>query len=167
MTLYYLMNNIRVGSTVLYAGTQIDDTAEDAAKIRNAGGALLLTTTPGLAAGAALAQSRRKQGAPPEELESIMNGAIEVQQQANPQRGTLAIATGTGTVAAGITVTAASRIFATLKGRPTGSVNFAGHAVTARTPGAPGVGAFTVEFLQPDGAIDADSAGAVDWEIWD
>lgn len=168
MANFYLVNNVRLGSNLRFAGELVDSALDDVAALASVGGVLMPEATPGLAQAADRARALRRAGAPLGEMQGIMVAALAAvgaDLEAAVQSGTLAIVAGTGTVAAGITLTADSRILVTLKGRPTGSTNFAGHAVTARTPGGPGVGAFTVEFLIATGAIDSDAAGDVDWVI--
>lgn len=177
MATFYLINNVRVGTSLRFAGELIDSVNEDTAAVAAAGGVLMPSATNGLAIAAERAQALRRAGAPLGEMAGIMTAALAslggdldnagVVLDAEAQRGTLAMVAGTGTVAAGITVTANSRILVSLKGRPTGSTNYAGVAVTARTAGGPGVGAFTVEFIVAAGTIDADAAGDVDWLILD
>jgi hypothetical protein len=86
----------------------------------------------------------------------------------NPQGGlsgaqvvTGTLAAGTCTIAAGITVTAATRAFPTPTAAITGTVNFGGlaHKFADNVAGAPGVGAVTIIALGDDGAQDADAAG--------
>ena len=80
MALWYLVNNIRLGTLTRYAGEQIDDASESTAPILAVGGRLYPTSTPGLAAASVEAQAGRLRGAPPEESESLMNAAVDAWQ---------------------------------------------------------------------------------------
>lgn len=81
MALWYLLNNVRVGTTLISAGSLLNDAFEDVAEIEAAGGRVVADTTPGVAAGAVLAQNAKRRGASPDELESLMNAAIDDAQQ--------------------------------------------------------------------------------------
>lgn len=81
------------------------------------------------------------------------------------QAGVATLAAGTADVGTTIVLAAGSQILLTWAERPTGSANIAGLAVVARTSGAAGVAEFTIEALQPDGAIDVDAVGDVSWLI--
>lgn len=100
-------------------------------------------------------------------LAEILQALIGTGLGSKFQSGSGTLVAGTFTVSAGIELTANSRIVVSHDGRPTGSANYAGLAVTTRTPGASGVAAFTVEALIADGTIDSDAAGDVDWIIID
>lgn len=80
MTQFYLMNNLVMGTSVLFAGSLIDDTNTPTAPILAVGGKLQLAAIPGLATAAALAQSAKLRGQPPEVFESIMNAALDQAQ---------------------------------------------------------------------------------------
>jgi hypothetical protein len=100
MALWYLLNNIRIGTTIIAAGTLIDDAVEDATAIEAAGGRLVPNTTPGIAEAAQLAQDAKRRGAPPEQLEALMNAAIDDAQQSSivsEQSGTTSLTTRVST----------------------------------------------------------------------
>lgn len=89
MSKFFLLNNVRVGTTSLYAGSLIDDAFEDVAKMR-ASGAVLITNTNGpVAAAAALAQKFRKRGAPPSELAELMQSALDFTHERFPKGANL------------------------------------------------------------------------------
>ena len=96
MARYYLMNNVMVGTTAMYAGTLVDDTTDDVVAIQAVGGELEPAATPGLAAAAALVAKKRKRGAPPEEFESIMNAALDKEQEDFDHTDLASTATGKG-----------------------------------------------------------------------
>lgn len=83
------------------------------------------------------------------------------------QTGTGTLVAGTFTVDTTIVLTADSKILYNMAERPTGSTNFAGLAVVARTNGAAGVAEFTIEAIVAAGTIDNDAVGDVDWTIVD
>jgi hypothetical protein len=83
------------------------------------------------------------------------------------QTGTGTLVAGTFTVATTIVLTADSKILYNMAERPTGSTNFAGLSVVARTNGAAGVATFTIEAIVAAGTIDNDAVGDVDWVIVD
>ncbi len=100
-------------------------------------------------------------------LAKILQALIGTGPTAKFQAGSASLVAGTLTVDTTIVLTANSRILVTHDGRPTASANYAGIAVTTRTPGATGVAAFTVEAIIADGTIDSDAVGDVDWLIID
>lgn len=73
------------------------------------------------------------------------------------------LASGTITIATGITVAANSEVIAYPKGAITGSTNFAcvRELVASRVAGAPGVGTVVIEAITNGGVLDADAAGAI------
>lgn len=79
MATKYLINNVRSGTSVFYAGTNYD-TVADAAQIARAeeAGGVLLESTAGLVAAAAIAIKLRQAGAPLEESAMAMiAGAVQ------------------------------------------------------------------------------------------
>lgn len=83
------------------------------------------------------------------------------------QTGTATLVAGTVTVDTTVSISANSKIYVSAAERPAGSTNFAGLAVVAVTPGAPGVGEFDIEAVIADGSIDSDAAFDVNWMIVD
>jgi hypothetical protein len=81
------------------------------------------------------------------------------------QSGVATLALGTIDVDTTIELRTTSRIFLTHNARPTGSTNYAGLVVAARTDGAKATAAFTIEAVVAAGTIDSDAAGAVNWMI--
>ncbi len=81
---------------------------------------------------------------------------------------TATLAAGTVTVAAGIRVTAASRVVAMPEAAITGSTNFAclQNIPANNTPGEAGVGAVIVNAITNAGVLDADAAGAIGIHIF-
>lgn len=79
------------------------------------------------------------------------------------QAADVPIASGTGTLAAGITIAANSEVLIKAKSLVTGSTNFASYEEdeSARVVGGPGVGSVTINALGNDGNVDADAAGTV------
>jgi hypothetical protein len=98
-------------------------------------------------------------------IEFPMNAILARTAAANIQKGSTTLVSGTATVDTTIVLTATSQILVSHDGNPTGSTNYAGLAVTSRTPGAAGVAAFTINALVAAGTIDSDAAGDVDWLI--
>ncbi len=76
MAKFFLINNVRVGSSQRYAGSLIDDATVDASKIRLAGGVLVTNTNAAVASAAAIAQKFRKKGAPPLLLAELMEASL-------------------------------------------------------------------------------------------
>lgn len=68
---------------------------------------------------------------------------------------------GTATIAAGITVTAATDAFVVATSAITGSTNVGcfQHVKASNVVGGPGVGSIIIRLLGDDGAVDADAAG--------
>jgi hypothetical protein len=93
MSTFYLINNIRVGSRRLSAGSLINDAQTDASKIRSAGGVLVTTTNAAVAAAALLAQKLRKRGAPESWLAEVMEAALGFAHETFPKGANI---TGTG-----------------------------------------------------------------------
>lgn len=84
MAKFFLINVVLLGSTKLFPGEDIDDTIEDANKIRAAGGLLWPAEDPTIAAAAQIAQNARKyRGSNETELAHIMQAAVDAVQQAN------------------------------------------------------------------------------------
>jgi len=75
MATYYLINTVTVGTNRLYAGTLIDSTVDDTSAIQSAGGVLVASSEPTVAAAAARAQAMRLQGKPVEQIDSQMLAA--------------------------------------------------------------------------------------------
>lgn len=90
-------------------------------------------------------------------MEGLLAGGVSRIQVAG---GTFA--SGTATINAGITVTAATDAFVIMSANVTGSINVGclAHIKASNVVGAPGVGAVTLRILGNDGAVDADAAGA-------
>lgn len=92
---------------------------------------------------------------------------LQVRANAAPERFQVVrgvvLAAGMAVVAAGITVTALTRVFVVSQAVITGSVNVGtfAHLVASNVVGAPGVGAVTINLLGDDGAVDADAAGTI------
>lgn len=84
MALFFLTNTVRFGIQVFYAGVQLDNVQDPAlvATVQAAGGLLYPATDPIVAAAAVLAQTRRLQGAPIEELDSLMSAGVNKSQEA-------------------------------------------------------------------------------------
>lgn len=101
------------------------------------------------------------------QLSEVLTSLITASNAAggSTSRGRTALVAGTFTINTGIVLTANSRIQISLASRPSVTTNFAGIAVTARTLGAAGVAAFTVEAILATGAIDNDAVADVDWTI--
>jgi hypothetical protein len=85
MAKFYLLNNTKVGSVQLYAGSLIDDAYESASAIRAAGGCLITTANGPVATAAALAQKLRKRGAPPVMLAEVMQSALDFSHERFPK----------------------------------------------------------------------------------
>lgn len=93
MAKFFLINNVRVGVTQLYAGALIDDAFEDVAKMRAAGAVLVTNTNGPVARASVLAQKFRKRGAPPAELAEVMQSALDFTHERFPKGANI---TGTG-----------------------------------------------------------------------
>lgn len=93
---------------------------------------------------------------------SLVNGPTSRVQSG---RGTLVA--GTLTIDAGVAISDDSRITATLAGALSGTTNFAGLSISARTSGEEGTAEFTIQAITAAGALDADAAAAVDFTIVD
>lgn len=93
MAQFFLLNNIRVGTTSLYAGALINDAFENAPAIRAAGGVLIASSNGPVAAAAVLAGKMRRRGAPPDDLAEIMQSALDFQSMRSPKGANI---TGTG-----------------------------------------------------------------------
>ncbi len=89
MAKFFLINNIRVGTTSLYAGALIDDAFEDVAKIRTAGGVLVTNANGLVSAAATLATKMRRRGAPPDSLAEIMQSALDFTHERFPKGANL------------------------------------------------------------------------------
>lgn len=155
MASWILVNNVVVSTHQRYAGETINDTVEPLAPIQAAGGKLYDAATPGLSTAATLALAARARGAPLEDSESIMNAALDAQQQSRDQGGSSTLVGGTVTVATA-NITAASKILATRK-TPGGTVGNLSVPSGSRVVGTPG-----------SFAINSDSAletSTVDWFI--
>jgi len=73
---WYLINNLRLGRQQFFAGAHVDDRTIDAAAITAAGGILAPDSNPACVKAAKLCEKLRRGGAAPEELQSLMVGAI-------------------------------------------------------------------------------------------
>ncbi len=89
MSTFYLINNIRVGSYRLYAGSLVNDAYELLAPIRAAGGVLVASSNARVAAAAVLAQKFRKRGAPILELAEVMEAALNATHERFPKGANL------------------------------------------------------------------------------
>lgn len=89
MARFFLLNNIRVGTTALYAGALIDDAFEDVRKMRASGGVLITENNGAVAAAAALAQKMRRRGAPPDFLADVMQSALDFTHEQFPKGANL------------------------------------------------------------------------------
>jgi hypothetical protein len=81
------------------------------------------------------------------------------------QSGTLTLVAGTKTVATGIVITSSSRIFFTRTTANTCSLTANGYAVTNKTTGGSGTGAFTVIACVADGTINVADISTLDYLI--
>ncbi len=95
MAKFYLMNNVRLRSYPLFASALIDDAFEDAAGIRAAGGVLVTETNAMVAQAALVAQKIRKRGGRPEEMEAIMQAALNFTHERFPKGANLTDAAAT------------------------------------------------------------------------
>ncbi len=95
MAKFYLINNVRVGSSQLFAGSLIDDAFENAAAIRLAGGVLVPSSNGAVAAASAIAQKARKRGAPFIVLAEIMEAALNFTHDRMPKGANLTDAAAT------------------------------------------------------------------------
>lgn len=118
MAKFFLANNVRVGTTQLFAGSEIDDSVDDVPEIEEAGGVLFAQGTAEVDAAAAKAQAVRLRGGNPDTMEGLMNAAIDGVQQteisaavplATVQTGAASLVGGTVTIASA-NITANSRI---------------------------------------------------------
>lgn len=100
-------------------------------------------------------------------LRDVLRALLDNGPTSRVQSGQGTLVAGTFTVNTGIALSASSRIMLTFSARPTGSTNLACLAVVARTNGAAGVAAFTVEAILATGLIDSDAAGTVAFVIVD
>lgn len=100
MATFYLINTITVGTTKMLPGSLVDDAVEDSAAILAAGGSLWPTSNATIAAAALRAQNAHtNRGASEEELEGIMQVAVDTAQGASASVPT----TRTVTAGAGLT----------------------------------------------------------------
>jgi len=87
MARFYLVNNVAVGTSRLYAGSLIDDAVENVADIRGAGGVLVHENNGFVADAAAEAQARRRNGddraGPLLMLAALAGAADQTQKGAN------------------------------------------------------------------------------------
>jgi len=90
-------------------------------------------------------------------------GSVKIGDQAGSREQAISgtLVAGECVIATGITVTADSKAEVIPSAVITGSTNFAclAHLVASNTPGAPGVGAITIQALGANGAKDVDAAG--------
>ncbi len=85
MATFFLINNIRIGSQKLYAGSLIDDGNRDVRKIRGAGGVLIPSSNASIAAAATLAQKMRRRGVPEQALSDVMEAALGYEHEVFPK----------------------------------------------------------------------------------
>ncbi len=83
MAAFFLINTVRLGTNKHFAGEPIDDRWHDVNALRNAG-AVLVTSTPGLAAASLRAASARNAGADEGDIESIMQVAVLIEAVVEP-----------------------------------------------------------------------------------
>ena len=77
MALFYLVNNLQIGTRRWWAGRPIDDTVDPAAAIRAAGGVLWPAGDAVVAAAALRAQFHRRNGVPPSQTADDMLAAVQ------------------------------------------------------------------------------------------
>lgn len=89
MATFFLINSVRVGTTLHFAGSLINDLHDNVAGIQSVGGTLIPSNNPVVAAAATQAQEARRRGAPPGDLDTIMQAAFDrsQEQQARPSIG--------------------------------------------------------------------------------
>jgi hypothetical protein len=79
MALFFAMNTVRFkttsGPSIIFAGQPINDALVNTTQLQAAGVVLAAQSDTNVAAGAALAQKKKKQGAPIHVLDSIMLAA--------------------------------------------------------------------------------------------
>jgi hypothetical protein len=86
MALFYLINNVKVGTHQMVAGSLVNDAVEDAATMRACGGVLCPSSNAAVAAAAAIAQSMRARGQELSEIADVMQAAYEQQAGADELR---------------------------------------------------------------------------------
>ena len=89
MATFFLLNNVRVGSSQFYASMLVNDAFEPAAAIRAAGGVLITSSNGPVAAATALAQKARRRGAPPAQLAELMQSALDFTHERFPKGANL------------------------------------------------------------------------------
>lgn len=152
MALFWLMNNVRVGTNQLYAGSSIDDSVEDTTAIASAGGVLFAQGTSAVDDAAVQAQSVRKSGGDPGVMEGLMNSALDSVQgtaaatataQATADAAVVeaSVQTGTATLSAGaVAVTSpnitANSVIIPIRNAELGTIGDL--SITSPTPGTPG-----------------------------
>lgn len=155
MSKFYLINNVRVGSYRLYAGSLLDDAYELMAPIRAAGGVLVTSTNGPVTAAAALAQKLRKRGAPLLELAEVMESALSFAHETFPKGAdltdadvTLKWSDGLRRVVPAATITASRTITFGITAGADGRLPRAGDRLTVTRKG---VEAFTLVFVNGGG----------------
>lgn len=76
MAKFFLINNVLVGTSRLFAGSEIDDAAQDTDAIKTAGGVLISSTNTTVAAAATKAQALRLRGGDPNKMTALMLAAL-------------------------------------------------------------------------------------------
>ncbi len=89
MSKFFLINNVRVGSSKRFAGSLIDDATVDVSKIRGAGGVLVSNGNAAVAVAAAIAQKFRKRGAPELMLAELMESSLSFTHEVFPRGAAL------------------------------------------------------------------------------
>lgn len=174
MSTFILINNVLLGTQKMLPGTHVDDAVTDTAPIIAAGGELVSTSDATVLAASAVAlNAHLNRGMNEIDMEAIMRASVDASQaaalstnagtvSANSaqlaklpaiiQAGTLAVLiAGTKTLAAGITISASSKIF--LQVVTPGGTMGTHYKLTGVTTGAPGVGAFTVTAVDTSGSL--------------
>lgn len=77
MATFWLVNNVQVGTTRMFAGSRVDTATDNVAGIQAAGGVLFPTGTASVDAAAADAQALHLRGGDPDDMEGIMNAAVD------------------------------------------------------------------------------------------
>lgn len=170
MAKFYLINTTQVGSTKYFAGDEIDDALDPKTEIEAAGGVCWPSADAIVAAMAALTQSKRQNRSINEsECDALMLAAAAAQAKETPdglnfQVGTGTLAAGTLTVT-GVTLTATSRIFLTMKdpgaGAITGFADLDAPAASRDT----GAGEFVVNAIDDSKAVINTAICTFDWLI--
>lgn len=141
MALYWLTNNIRLPSGQVFAGTAVDDAQDDTAAIASAGGKLFPQGNATVDSAAVQAQAIRARGGSPDDMEGVMNAAVDAVQGtsapvplASVQVAPVTLVGGTATESA-LNYTAESRVVPI---RNTAAGTPGDLSVGTVTPGEPG-----------------------------